>query len=1225
MLWALLWQKGRAAEPAWKQEVGYRWKTLEPRGTGKPGFTRLGGDRTGITFTNQLEDWQGAFNRVLLDGSGVAVGDFDHDGLPDLFFCGLNSRCTLYKNLGEWRFKDVTEEAGLVFAGKFFRGAVFADVDGDGFLDLLVSSVGRGVSCFRNDGHGKFRDFTESSGLRSGHGSMTLTLADFDGDGTLDLYVANNRADDIRDRGQVKLQSVGGKPVVPPRYQGRLIFRDGQLLELGEVDQLFRNDGHGRFTEVSWTDGSFLDEDGKPLTEPPRDWGLTASFRDMNGDGWPDLYVCNDFWTPDRIWINNGQGRYRALPRLSMRNTSASSMGVDFADIDGDGFLDLFVVDMLSRDPRLRKRQGAAQPMTVSVPGGIEDRPQFMRNTLFHNRGDGTYAEIANFAGVAASEWAWQPLFLDVDLDGWPDLLITSGHAKDVQDLDAEAEISNRQHSWEGFPSEAERQKAFTRELMEHMRLYPRLETPVVAFRNRNGAGFEDVTSLWGTDDLAVHHAIAAADFDGDGDLDLVVNNLGSAAGLYRNDVGAPRVAVRLRGKSPNTQAVGSTVQLRGGGLPPQRQEVVSGGRYLAGSDPLLVFAAGTGTGPLQLEIEWRDGRHTRIDGVEANRLYEVDSTLAEASRAPEVLKPAPKPTLFENVSSVLAHTHHENSFDEFERQPLLPRRLSQLGPGVSWIDVNGDGHEDLLITSGSGGRLAGYVNEGKRGFRSMTNAPFNIAAKRDQTMVLGWSQERGDAARLVLASASYEDGISEESPARVFDLSGSKPEEFIPGDSSSVGPIALGDLDGDGDLDLFVGGRVVPGRYPEPGSSRIFHSTAGRFELDAENSKVLDQVGLVSAALWSDLDGDGLPDLVIACEWGPVRVFHNQAGRLRESTADLGLSAFTGWWNGITTGDLDGDGRLDIVVGNWGLNSEYRASRELSLQLYFGDLTERGAIDLIETEYDPPANVLAPRRPLSLLSRSLPWLGEHFRSHRAYSEAPLAEMLGPLIAKTKKTEINTLVSSVFLNRGDHFEWRALPQEAQWSPAFGVNIADFDGDGAEDVFLSQNCFALAAGTPRMDAGRGLLLRGDGQGKLEPMSAQASGIEVYGEQRGSAAGDFDEDGRLDLVVSQNGAATQLFHNRLAKPGLRVRLDGPSGNAWGIGAVLRLRFGSRLGPAREIHGGSGYWSQDGAIQVLGFSEAPSELQVRWPGGRQSLVPLPKGSAEVTVSFDRTSKPR
>ena len=506
-----------------------------------------------------------------------------------------------------------------------------------------------------------------------------------------------------------------------------------------------------------------------------------------------------------------------------------------------------------------------------------------------------------------------------------------------------------------------------------------------------------------------------------------------------------------------------------------------------------------------------------------------------------------------------------------------------------------------------------------------MTHASFTAAAKRDQTMVLGWRQERGDAARLLLASASYEDGIAGESAARVFDLSGTKPEEFIPGDSSSIGPIALGDLDGDGDLDLFVGGRVIPGRYPEPGSSRIFRSTAGRFELDAENSKVLDQVGLVSAALWSDLDGDGLPDLVIACEWGPVRVFHNQAGRLRESTAELGLSAFTGWWNGITTGDLDGDGRLDIVVGNWGLNSEYRASRELSLQLYSGDLTERGAIDLIETEYDPPANVLAPRRPLSLLSRSLPWLGEHFRSHRAYSEASLAEMLGPLIAKIRKTEINTLVSSVFLNRGDHFEWRALPQEAQWSPAFGVNIADFDGDGAEDVFLSQNCFALAAGTPRMDAGRGLLLRGDGQGTFEPMSAQASGIEVYGEQRGSAAGDFDEDGRLDLVVSQKGAATQLFHNRLAKPGLRVRLEGPSGNAWGIGAVLRLRFGSRFGPAREIHGGSGYGSQDGVIQVLGFSEAPSELLVLWPGGRQSLVPVPKESAEVTVSFDRTSKPR
>src|SRR5262245_61218646 len=354
--------------------------------------------------------------------------------------------------------------------------------------------------------------------------------------------------------------------------QYRLIVTNGQLLEYGEPDQLYLNDGKGRFTPVSWVGGRFRNEDGGPLARPPLDWGLTATFRDVNDDGFPDLYVCNDFWTPDRLWLNDGRGRFRAAPRLALRNMSASSMGVDFADIDRDGHLDFFVVDMLSRDPRLRKRQKLAQPPMASPTGAIDNRPEFMRNTLFIGRGDGTFAEAANFAGVAASEWSWSPVFLDVDLDGYEDLLITSGHAYDVQDLDAAAKIRALQHSWKGFTNEAERQKAFTGELMEHMRLYPRLETPVVAFRNRGNRRFEEVTSAWGTEQAGVHHAIATADFDRDGDLDFVVNNLGIAAGLYRNETVAGRVAVRLRGLPPNTQGIGAKVTVLGGAVATQSQ-----------------------------------------------------------------------------------------------------------------------------------------------------------------------------------------------------------------------------------------------------------------------------------------------------------------------------------------------------------------------------------------------------------------------------------------------------------------------------------------------------------------------------------------------------------------------------------------------------------------------------------------------------------------------------
>ena len=560
-----LFSSASRAASEWHSEGGFRWAGLQVERNERTGFTLLAPDQTGVTFTNLLDESAAAANRVLLNGSGVAAGDFDNDGLVDLYFCGLNQRNVLYKNLGNWKFLDVTEEAGLTSTNQFCRGAVFADLDGDGWLDLLVSTVGNGVLCFMNNGNGKFTNRTQLAGTASKFGSATMALADIDGNGTLDLYIGNNRAEDIRDRGRVDLQLVKGKIVVPPALKTRLLVVDGQVLEYGEPDQLLLNNGKGHFTPASWTDGRFLDENGKRLAQPPLDWALSVAFRDLNGDGTPDIYVCNDFWTPDRIWINDGKGNFRAIDKLALRCTSGSSMGIDFADLDRDNRLDFIVVDMRSRDPHTRKRQAPAQRPAAEPAGATDDRPQILRNTLFHNRGDGTYEEIANFSGLAATDWSWQPVFLDVDLDGYEDLLVTTGHARDVQDMDAERQIQAQQHSWKGFTNAVERQRAFTHELMLHMRLYPRLETPIFAFRNSGGMKFTETTQAWGTGQRGVHHGIALADLDNDGDLDLVVNNLGNAAGVYRNDTGAPRVAVRLRGTPPNTQGIGAKITLLNG------------------------------------------------------------------------------------------------------------------------------------------------------------------------------------------------------------------------------------------------------------------------------------------------------------------------------------------------------------------------------------------------------------------------------------------------------------------------------------------------------------------------------------------------------------------------------------------------------------------------------------------------------------------------------------
>src|SRR5438876_3655155 len=451
----------------------------------------------------------------------------------------------------------------------------------------------------------------------------------------------------------------------------------------------------------------------------------------------------------------------------------------------------------------------------------------------------------------------------------------------------------------------------------------------------------------------------------------------------------------------------------------------------------------------------------------------------------------------------------------------------------------------------------------------------------------------------------------------------------------SSVGPLAMGDMNGDGNLELFVGGRVNAGRWPESASSKLYRIQGGSYVLDAANSRVLDQVGMVSGAVWSDLDDDGYPELILACEWGPVRLFRNDRGKLVpwdvpvtiNNQPSSTLNQLTGWWNGVAVGDFDGDGRMDIVASNWGRNSKYEKGlgERQPLRVYYGDWNGDGVMQVLEGYYDGGLKKVVPWRGLKGVARGMPWVRERYATHAAYSEAGIEEILGERVKEAKIGEAVWLETTVFLNRGGRFEAVALPGEAQFAPAFGVSVGDMDGDGNEDIFLSQNFFGVDEETTRYDAGRGVWLRGDGRGHFEAVPGQVSGVRVYGEGRGSALSDYDSDGRVDLVVGQNGAETKLYHNVGAKPGLRVRLAGPAGNPTGVGAVVRLRFGERWGPAREVHAGSGYWSQDSAVQVLGTPDPPTALWVRWPGGKTQQTDVPPRAQEMTVAMDGEAKGR
>jgi len=1183
------------------EQNGARVSPLAVPRAGKTGFALVPETTTGVRFTNHLADRSVAENQIRLLGSGVALGDVDGDGRVDIYLCRLEGPNALYRNLGNWQFEDITARANVACADQYSTGAALADLDGDGDLDLLVNSIAFGTRCFFNDGKAVFTE--RNSGLLRRYCATSLALADIDANGTLDLYVANYRSTTIRSTGLQVLNVNGRRMLRPQDRESYEITSEGMILEHAEPDAFYLNDGKGNFTPVSWTDGRFLDADGKPLARADRDWGLSVMLRDFNGDGAPDIYVCNDFWSEDAIWLNDGQGKFRALPRLALRGTSTFSMGVDCADINRDGFDDFIVLDMRSREHARRMVQRSMLGGTPALTR-IDDRPQTERNTLFLNRGDGTYAEIAQLAGVQASEWSWAAAFVDVDLDGFEDLLVTTGHGFDSQDIDAEEEISRRP-----LPNE---------KVGDRILRYPRLHVPNQAFRNRGDLTFEPAGDAWNFNAIGVSHGLALGDLDGDGDLDAVVNNLNGAAGIYRNESVAPRVAVRLKGKAQNTRGMGARIELSGGPVA-QSQEMVNGGRYLSSDDAQRVFAAWHATNRFTLTVRWRGGSISVVTNVPANALCEVEESGAESPKS-KGQRPKPAP-LFVDASAALNHVHRDEPFDDFARQPLLSRRLSQGGPGVAWADADGDGRDDLFVGSGRGGELAAFRNLGDGRFERMNAAGLPHAQQENQTTLLAW---RGAAGlELLVGQANYESPRAEGSTVLHFVLESNTvralPPLRLP---SSAGHMALADVDADGDLDLFVGGQLNAGRYPEPATSRLFRRDERGFSLAQD----FPGIGLVNGAVFTDLTGDGFPELVLACDWGPLKIFRNQRGDLTPwnpsvtNAAALNpqpstLNQLSGWWQGVTTADFDNDGRLDLVAANLGRNSPYQLFARDGLRIYFGDFTGAGRIDGVEA-YVENGRVV-PWRDLETLSRALPWLRQRFATHRQFAGASLAEVLGDRMAQARELRVNWTDSTLFLNRGDRFEARPLPIEAQFAPAFGVCAADFDGDGNHDVFLAQNFFATDGETSRYDAGRGLLLRGDGRGNLAPFSAEESGLAIYGEQRAAAACDFDRDGRMDLVVGQNRAETKLFRNQSAQAAVRVRLIGPPGNRAGIGAVVRAGAADR-GAAQEIHAGSGYWSQDSATILI-----PTDcerVRVRWPGGQESMMTVPSGAGEITIEAPR-----
>jgi enediyne biosynthesis protein E4 len=808
---------------------------------------------------------------------------------------------------------------------------------------------------------------------------------------------------------------------------------------------------------------------------------------------------------------------------------------------------------------------------------------------------------------LEASDWTWAPVFLDVDLDGYEDLLVVTGHERDAQNIDVARHLD----------SVAQSRRMPHLEQLNLRQMFPRLDTPNFAFRNQGNLRFTEQGADWGFDSRRISQGIALVDLDGDGDQDVVINCLNDGPLVYRNDATQPRVSVRLAGRPPNTQGIGARITVRGAGFPEQSQEIMAGGRYLSSDDPSRTFAVQPAPATSTISVTWRSGRRSVISNAAPNRVYRVIEPGDDPW--PQSRVEAPEP-LFAEVSGMLGHVHEDAPFDDFQRQPLLPRRLGGLGPGVSWQDLDGDGRDDLLVGGGRGGRMAGWRNDAAHGFVRLEGPGFDAPLERDQTTLLAWEPQPGNPV-VVWGAATYED-LDTASPAlQSLHLGSGTIGGGLTRHLASVGPLALGDADGDGDLDLFVGGRAVAGRYPEAAASVLLRNEEGMLRPDSAVGEALGDLGMVSGAVWTDVTGDGRAELVLALEWGTLRVLRFEANAVVDLTESLGLNKWVGWWNSVTAGDFDGDGRMDLAAGNWGRNTRYEAYLDGELHLYFGELTGDSYFEVIDAYRAPELGKIVPWRDWQTLGQSLPWLLERYRSFTEFSTVSVDEMLGQRRHLVRRHSANTLDSMVFLNRAGGFEARPLPMAAQISPVFGLAVADFDGDGREDLVVTQNFFPVSADASRLDAGGTLLLRGDGTGGFEAVTTAASGLRSYGEGRGIAVADFDQDGRPDLVVGQNSSDTKMFRNAAGRPGLRVRLEGPADNARGVGAVLRPIYEGtqRLGPAREVRAGGGYWSQDSAAVVLGQPAPIESLEVRWPGGLVQRMRVPKGAGEVRVRFE------